>query len=237
MGGAGRAFGAGGARRTGFNWAQPEPWTVALVLATGVIVIARHPLARMIGTEADVPAAPAVVATAPAAPPAPAATQAARAPQGLSVVPTHSPRDPFRELVKEGNGVLGSVALPPGATLMAPTVTETLPDGTTRAVTSGGTAEASAPAASAPATSAPTTTAPAQHAAAHAQPTSTCAGTLHTVVAGDSLWTLAARAVKSTDTATVNVAWHKVYRVNRAKIGSNPSLLPVGARLCIPSSL
>jgi nucleoid-associated protein YgaU len=64
----------------------------------------------------------------------------------------------------------------------------------------------------------------------------TCAGTTHTVVSGDTLWTIAARAVKSSDSKRVTVAWHRIYRANRPPL-SAPGMLPVGAKLCLPASL
>ena len=65
----------------------------------------------------------------------------------------------------------------------------------------------------------------------------TCTGTAHTVVAGDTLWTIAAHTVKSADTGRVTVAWHRLYKANQPPLGSNPSFLPIGAKLCVPSSI
>src|SRR4051794_41963707 len=51
-------------RRITGTWHQPEPWTVAVLLLTGVVIIARHPLSRTLGTEVEEPpVAPATVAT------------------------------------------------------------------------------------------------------------------------------------------------------------------------------
>src|SRR4051794_1181768 len=86
------------------NWSQPEPWTVAFILLTGIVVIGRHPIAHAIGTEADTDAVtPSVVATAapnPVSIPTHAAVAAA-----LAAVPTHAPRDPFAALVGAGEAV------------------------------------------------------------------------------------------------------------------------------------
>lgn len=190
-------------RRVTGTWSQPQGWTVALLLATGVVVIARHPLAKMIGTEADpAPVVPAVVATAPPAVTGTGPSAAAAA--AVPAAPTHAPRDPFRALVSAGAGVLA----PPAA------------------------------AAAAPAAEAPASTASPRHASAPPAPvTASCTGTTHRVVPGDTLWALAARAVKSADTGTVTVAWHRIYSANRTQVGPDPSLLPVGATLCIPASL
>lgn len=194
-------------RRVTGTWSQPEAWTVALLLATGVVVIARHPLAKMIGTEVDpAPVVPAVVATAPPAVAGTAPSAAVGA--AVPAAPTHAPRDPFRALVSAGSDVLAPPAAPAAASGGATAVT-TPPPAPTR--------HHAAPAPAAGATS--------------------CSGATHTVVSGDTLWSIAARAVKSGDTGTVTLAWHRIYSVNRAEVGADPSLLPVGATLCIPASL
>jgi nucleoid-associated protein YgaU len=181
-------------------WSEPEPWIVAVLLATGVAVIARHPIARAIGTEADdTTMTPSVVATAPPAPSSTASVPAAAA----APVPTHAPRNPFRALV-DASGAL-----------VAPNVA----------------AAAAATAATAQVTK-PVTPQPKPAAVA----STSCAGTVHTVVAGDTLWSLAARMVKSNDTAKINVVWHRIYKANTPPLGSNPSLLPVGTKLCLPSN-
>jgi nucleoid-associated protein YgaU len=188
-------------KRPSVDWTQPEPWIVAVLLATGVAVIARHPIAHAIGTEADDTAmTPSVVATAPAvAGPAPSAAAAAVAP-----VPTHAPRNPFRALV-DASGALVAPSLAGAAASVGTTVTTK--------------------------TSHPTSVSKPAAVAGSA----TCAGTVHTVVAGDSLWSLAATMVKSNDTGKINVVWHRIYEANTPPLGSNPSLLPVGTKLCLPS--
>ena len=190
-------------KRPSVDWTQPEPWIVAVLLATGVAVIARHPIARAIGTEAgDTTMTPSVVATAPpAAAPAPSAAAAAAAP-----VPTHAPRNPFRALV-DASGALVAPDLAGVAASVGTTVTTK------------------------PAHAASTPTAKPAAAAGSA----TCAGTVHTVVAGDTLWSLAAKTVKSNDTGKINVVWHRIYKANTPPLGSNPSLLPVGTKLCLPN--
>lgn len=171
---------------------EPNAWTVGVVLATGVVLIARHPIARALGTET--PAHPLVTTEAPARPhPVPHAPSLALS---AVAVPTHAPRDPFRALMTSSGQVL------------APVEGAAAPPKTTR-----------------PAVAAPT-------------PASTsCTGTSHRVVAGDTLWTLAARAVRTSDTDRVTLAWHRLYAANRAAIGPNPAVLQVGTALCLPTSL
>ena len=198
------------AKRGSIDWSEPEPWIVAVLLATGVAVIARHPIARAVGTEADdATMTPSVVATAPpSVAPAPTAAAAAVAP-----VPTHAPRNPFRALVHAS----GALIAPDLAGAVATTSGTTTTTHESHAVA-----------------------APHVVATPHAKPaaaaaSATCAGTVHTAVAGDSLWSLAAKMVKSNDTGKINVVWHRIYEANTTAVGSNPSLLPVGTKLCLPS--
>lgn len=189
-------------------WSEPEPWIVAVLLVTGVAVVARHPLARVIGTEVDdTTMTPSVVATAP--PTAGGSVSAPAAAALAAPVPTHSPRNPFRALVEASSPVLAADA---GAAVVGTATTTTT---TTTAVTPAQT--------------------PSVHRSKGVAASTTCAGTMHTVVPGDTLWTLAARTVKSNDTQRITVVWHRIYKMNTPPLGSNPSLLPVGTKLCLPS--
>jgi nucleoid-associated protein YgaU len=182
-------------------WTEPEPWIVAVLLATGVAVIARHPIAQAIGTETDeTTLTPSVVATAP-----PSTTQAVPAPAAAAAaVPTHAPRNPFHALVSASGAIIAPEAVQ----------------------AAGAASKAGTHLSANPGTSKPSTP---------ALGSATCAGTMHTVVAGDTLWTLAAKIVKSNDVGRINVVWHRIYKANTPPLGSNPSLLPVGAKLCLPS--
>ena len=197
-------------KRASVDWSEPEPWIIAVLLVTGVAVIGRHPIARAIGTEVDdTTLTPSVVASAP-----PTAAPAAGVPAAIAApVPTHAPRNPFHALVQASGGI---IAPDLGQAL---TSTTTVPRHVAK------------PAASKPAALKPAVSKPSAPALASA----TCAGTMHTVVAGDTLWTLAAKIVKSNDTAAINVEWHRIYKNNATAVGSNPSLLPVGAKLCLPT--
>lgn len=186
-----------GLRRVVGTLHEPNAWTVGVVLATGLVLIARHPLARALGTEAPVP--PVVATEAPARPHSVMSAPSLTLP--VAAVPTHAPRDPFRALVTAAGKVLTPVDLTaamPGAPRVSPP--------TTAAVT---------PVAS----------------------VASCTGTRHRVAAGDTLWTIAARAVRSSDTDRVTIAWHRLYADNRGVIGSNPAVLQVGQSLCVPQSL
>src|SRR4051812_33728258 len=180
-----------GWRRVVGSLNEPNAWTVGVVLATGVVLLARHPIARAIGTEA--PVLSLVTAESPARThPVPHAPSLALSAVGV----THAPRDPFRALITSGGKVLAPVEAPAGAR------------------TTAGKAVATPTPVSA-----------------------SCAGTPHRVEAGDTLWTLAARAVRTSDTARVTVAWHRLYAANRSAVGPNPSVLQVGSALCVPNSL
>lgn len=193
------ASAAASLRRVTGSWTEPEPWTVALLLVTGVALVARHPVARLIGTEAQPPAAAPTVASAPPLPEAAAVPTPAAA--AVGVVATHAPRDPFRALVGPAGAVLAPTAISTG-TMPAP---------------------ARAPQGAA--------------AARPAAPGSACAGTVHTVVSGDTLWTIAATSLKSSNSSRITIAWQRIYRANRPPLGADPSALSVGTRLCLPASL
>ena len=192
-----------------------------MLLATGVAVIARHPIARAIGTEADEPTmTPSVVATAP---PSPTTASAPSVGAVVAPAPTHAPRDPFHALVAAGQAIL------------------TRPSNVTATVATPGAGTFPFPASAPPSTSVQAGSAvaspPKSVGTAPAAVSSTCAGSVHTVVAGDTLWSIAAKVVKSSDIGRVNVAWHRIYKANQPPLGDNPSLVPVGAKLCIPSSV
>lgn len=188
---------------------EPNTWTVGIVLATGLVLLARHPIAHLLGTEVDSTPTP-IVATTPVqhhAALTPAPSLALTAP-----VPTHAPRDPFRALVSAGGKVLAAQAVAAPAAASAVSAAPVKP---------------ATPVATTPTATRPTATTPG----------AACTGTTHRVVAGDTLWTIAARAVRSTDSDRVTIAWHRIYAANRDSLGSNPSLLKVGASLCLPNSL
>jgi nucleoid-associated protein YgaU len=179
---------------------EPNMITVSILAATGIVIAARHPIARMLGTEVDTPPISTTTATAPLTPP----STSTRAP-ALSLpapVPTHSPRDPFASLVSSSGQLLASA-------------TQSVEQAVTKVVTRT------------------PTTAPA---AASVTATSTCAGSMHRVAAGESLWTLAARAVRSNDVGTVNIAWRRIYSANRHVL-SNPSIIHIGQNICVPTKL
>jgi nucleoid-associated protein YgaU len=53
---------------------------------------------------------------------------------------------------------------------------------------------------------------------------------------GDSLWGIAASlAPRAASDATVTRAWHRLYRVNATRIGTDPDLILPGTRLRVPA--
>jgi nucleoid-associated protein YgaU len=54
----------------------------------------------------------------------------------------------------------------------------------------------------------------------------------YTVRAGDSLWSIANRFVKQTGQAS----WEQLYAVNRSAVGSDPSNVAVGTKLCLSAA-
>ena len=186
-------------RRATGSLHEPNAWTVGILLATGVVLLARHPIARLLGTEVD-SSRVSTVATVPA--PSRVQSHAPSLSLPVAAVPTHAPRDPFRALVTAGGKVLAPVAAVASPTTTAPA------------------SVASAPPASVPLSA-----------------TSTCTGTTHRVRAGDTLWSIAGRAVHSSDSDRVTLAWHRIYAANRGALGADPGLLRVGESVCVPASV
>ena len=192
---------------------EPNAWTAGILLATGVAIIARHPLARALGTEADTPVVSAPAATAPAAPSLAGHAPAVAAP--VLAVPTHAPRNPFAALVKTNVAALAPAtsSSPPSFVAQPPTTVPVTTPTTTPVIQQPSGAKAPVPSAG------------------------SCSGHVHRVVGGDSLWTLAARAVHSSDSGRVTIAWHRLYDANRSAIGADPSLLRVGTSVCVPTKI
>lgn len=60
----------------------------------------------------------------------------------------------------------------------------------------------------------------------------------HTVVVqpGDSLWSIAGRSLPADSSAAdICRGWHRIYAVNRARVGTDPNLLLAGTRLVVPA--
>jgi nucleoid-associated protein YgaU len=57
----------------------------------------------------------------------------------------------------------------------------------------------------------------------------------YVVKAGDSLWSIAARETTATGVPALARASQRIYRANHNAIGTEPNLLYVGTRLCLPS--
>lgn len=81
------------------------------------------------------------------------------------------------------------------------------------------------------AASAPALPLPSAHAVAHAA----SAPSTYVVRPGDSLWGIAERHLgPHASNAEIAAEWPRWYRANRGVIGSDPSLIHVGARLVVP---
>jgi nucleoid-associated protein YgaU len=55
------------------------------------------------------------------------------------------------------------------------------------------------------------------------------------VVAGDNLWEIASRSLKTSDPARIARYWVRIYRRNRGVIGPNPNLVRPGQVLDLPN--
>jgi hypothetical protein len=58
---------------------------------------------------------------------------------------------------------------------------------------------------------------------------------VHVVVAGESLWSISQHTLMGRGYGSVTTAWHALYAANQTRIGSNPSYLSIGERLCLPA--
>ena len=58
-----------------------------------------------------------------------------------------------------------------------------------------------------------------------------------TVRPGDTLWSITAAALRSTDDVRIAAAWPRLYEANAGTIGPDPSLLRPGQVLTIPEDL
>lgn len=56
----------------------------------------------------------------------------------------------------------------------------------------------------------------------------------HTVVPGDTLWAIAARALATDDSRRIARYWPKIHRANRATVGPDPNLIRPGQVLRLP---
>jgi hypothetical protein len=58
--------------------------------------------------------------------------------------------------------------------------------------------------------------------------------TVHRVLPGESLWSIAASLLPSADAAEVDRAWRRIYGANRTAVGDDPDLLLPGTTLRLP---
>lgn len=225
----------------------PVTWIITLLVLLLAIVVWQHPIARAIGTESAKPA-PVAVVELPTLPPAsaPASLPHRGRPHQLH---HGTPRDPFHPLITAPSVNVTAAAPPPsvvakhvkpgpsdwGAVATAPSEP---PSGSTTATGSTHASRPPGATGSHPATG-PT----------HAVHNSTAPSSVHTPAAvgecaathvvrpGESLWSISEQHLVSRDQpANITAAWHKLYAANRATIGANPSVIQVGAHLCMPAT-
>jgi hypothetical protein len=231
-------------------------WIVTLLVLLLVAVVWQHPIARAIGTESAKPA-PVAVAQPVALPPVAAPVQLPH--RGRPHQLHHgTPRDPFQPLVTapsvSGTAAAAAPSTPVvkhvkpgpadwGAVAAVPTTAPTTSTGgSTHAVRpthtthTGGSTQAAGSTHTIHATHTHATypsSAPIRHHAPSA--VGGCSAT-HVVTSGESLWSISAQHMVSHSATSITAAWHKLYAANHSTIGSNPSLLHVGERLCLPAT-
>lgn len=210
----------------GRQFREPLPLTGVLVVLLLVILLWHDSIARAIGTEAPAgSAAGAVIMAAPLidAATAPVAVYPVAATHQEMPLPKHPPVDPFRPLITEQGSPLAQVTVhhhrqrqpqhrnastsPVAASVTFAAQTETAESHSQRVI--------------------PVSRV---HSATRVHPTTGCAAT-HVVAAGESLWSIAQGAGSG-----AAGDWRAWYAANRATIGSNPSIIAVGERLCAPTS-
>lgn len=224
---------AGGAALLGVERAAarltPRVLRRALVLGVGGLLVA-GPAAAAVPDPAGPDLGWTVAATVDTA------SAPTTAPPGLGGAPVDSPTapDPASALpapaVAPGlaQPVASTVPTPPASTLPAPSAAAPAP-ATAAPTTAGG--AAATPGAASPTASATASPATDARAPAPAGPTS------HVVVAGESLWAVAAAHLGPTATdADIAAEWPRWYAANAAVVGDDPDLVLPGQVLHAPSA-
>jgi hypothetical protein len=201
-----------------------EPNTVlgVLIALLVIMLLLQHPLARAIGTESPPSAMSGSTDTAvPAAAPVSPSSVSSLG-HAWTSLPDVPQRDPFQPLVGQQGGLQSPVAI-------GPVPHQHVSSGKSVTGTSSGTVSNPGNA------SGGSTAAGSGHAATGAGAGGNCFAH-HVVQSGDSLWSIADEDLVSHGYKSVAAAVHAVYGANRATIGSDPSYLTPGERLCLPSS-
>jgi 5'-nucleotidase / UDP-sugar diphosphatase len=206
------------------------PWTFVLVVVLLAILGFHNRIAHDIGTAAP-PAQGAVTAVSVATNPPVSllASAAADAADKAVPLPNRAPRDPFQALVSAAGARVPAAALPIGRAHSHATPHHKLPQAPLGDSPPASHGSSPAPTGTSPITSHGSSGASSQAASGQ------CAGAVHVVKAGESLWSIAQQHVNATGHGhTVNY-WHRIYSANHQLIGANPSQLSIGLHLCLPA--
>lgn len=253
------ASGNASGRLTAATLLQPNVLSILLLLVLALIVAARGPISRALGT-----AAPAAGTVAPVSAPSfsdAGTTSGSGSATGSGAgvgtathvaahhhsTQRHAAHNPFASRVATGGGLLGFVTPPAGWSLHnrhgaagthAPATAHHAATGThSHRSAAHGTGSARQP--FAPTVQPGTTSQHSAGGAPHstgATPGTGCpsSASAYTVRTGDSLWTIAQRGMPHASTAKVAAQVQRIYHQNGQRIGSNPSLIRAGTLLCLP---
>ena len=195
---------------------EPNTITGILIVLLIIILLFHHPLARAIGTESPPAALSGSTDTAapPAAPVAPSSVATlGHAWSQLPAVPQH---DPFEPWIGQAGTLQSPAAIGPVPQHAAPQTTgSTLTEGSAKRQGGHGGG--------------------AQQSAQSQKAGGSCAA--HQIVqSGDSLWSIADANLMNRGYRSVDAAVHALYTSNRKTIGTDPSYLVPGERLCLPKA-
>lgn len=196
---------------------SPIALSLLLLILLAMMLVARGPITTLLGTADDaaaIGAAGSVFGASSLTKTAPSMTNVARS-SGAAPA-RHIPRDPFGARVDTAGALVPVAALARSGH-----------GATTSAEATSGRSAASAGHSTAAGHST-------QRSGGKAPAKAGQCRSSYTVVAGDSLWSIAARQLPhGASAAAVGKAWRQIYSENRVVIGTDPAVLEAGQRLCL----